>query len=138
MPTTVGVEVRKESVERNIGIASSRALDHFDVVRGFAALTVVVGHIRGLFFANWVSLPSYSRTPVLNLFYFLTGLGRQAVMVFFVLSGFFIGWSVISSVRSGRWSWRGYLVRRLTRLGIVLVPALLLTALWDLAGIGLF
>src|SRR5947208_15340259 len=70
--------------------------------------------------------------------YFAGGLGRQAVVMFFVLSGFFIGWSVIGSIRSGRWSWRGYIVRRLTRLGIVLLPALLLTAFWDVAGIALF
>ena len=107
-------------------------------MRGIAAVTVVVGHIRGLFFADWANLPNQSRTPVVALLYFLTGLGRQAVMVFFVLSGFFIGWSVIGSMRSGRWSWPGYLVRRLTRLGIVLLPALLLTAFWDLAGIALF
>jgi peptidoglycan/LPS O-acetylase OafA/YrhL len=59
-------------------------------------------------------------------------------MVFFVLSGFFIGWAVVGGIRSGKWSWRGYLVRRLTRLGIVLLPALILTALWDLAGMSLF
>jgi peptidoglycan/LPS O-acetylase OafA/YrhL len=92
--------------------------------------------VRGLFFANWASIPDHN--VALMFLYFVTSLGRQAVIVFFVLSGFFIGWAVISAARSGRWSWRGYLVRRLSRLGIVLLPALALTALWDFAGIGLF
>jgi peptidoglycan/LPS O-acetylase OafA/YrhL len=98
---------------------------------------VVFEHVRGLFFAQISSLPN-AHNPALLLIYFLTGLGRQAVIVFFVLSGFFIGWAVIGATRSGRWSWRGYLVRRLTRLGIVLLPALLLTACWDSAGILVF
>lgn len=49
--------------------------------------------------------------------------GHEAVMVFFVLSGFFIGTSVLESFRERRWSWRAYLINRLTRLQLVLVPA---------------
>lgn len=55
-------------------------------------------------------------------------------MIFFVLSGFLVGGSVISSVRKGSWSWKGYLLRRMTRLWVVLIPALLLTLFWDKLG----
>ena len=67
-------------------------------------------------------------------FYFVTGLGHQAVMIFFVLSGFLVGGSVISAHQKGKWSWTGYALRRLTRLWMVLIPALLLTLLWDTLG----
>ncbi len=55
----------------------------------------------------------------------MTSLGHQAVMVFFVLSGFLIGSSVLRSPRS--FSLMQYAVARLTRLWIVLIPALLFT-----------
>jgi len=67
-------------------------------------------------------------------FYLVTGLGHQAVMIFFVLSGFLVGGSVITALQKGKWSWRGYLLRRMTRLWVVLIPALLLTLLWDKLG----
>jgi peptidoglycan/LPS O-acetylase OafA/YrhL len=55
-------------------------------------------------------------------------------MSFFVLSGYFIGTSVMESVATQRWSWRTYLVSRLTRLQLVLFPALVLGGLWDRIG----
>ena len=140
MPGPITDAASSPAVQRNgrrIEIASPGALNHLDVVRGVAALTVVVGHLRHLFFANLADLPN-RQNPAVALVYFATSLGRQAVIVFFVLSGFFISWAVISAMRAHRWSWRGYFARRLTRLGIVLLPALLLTVFWDVAGIGLF
>jgi peptidoglycan/LPS O-acetylase OafA/YrhL len=59
------------------------------------------------------------------------------VIVFFVLSGYLVGGSVLRSVASGRWSWRSYLLTRLTRLYIVLLPALLLGGALDWAGMHL-
>ena len=67
-------------------------------------------------------------------FYFATGLGHQAVVVFFVLSGFFISRSVVLANRTGTWDWSRYATNRLSRLWTVLVPALLLTAGWDQLG----
>lgn len=64
--------------------------------------------------------------------------GHQAVIVFFVLSGYFVGTSVLSNFQNERWSWREYLVNRLTRLWIVLIPALVLTALWCILKIHVF
>src|ERR1700719_4818367 len=72
-------------------ILGTRASDHLNMLRGLAAITVVCFHLRGTFFVD--------RTPgggaVLWLFYFLTSLGSEAVMVFFVLSGFLIGANVM-------------------------------------------
>jgi len=64
--------------------------------------------------------------------------GHQAVIIFFVLSGYFISNSVINSIRKQTWSWKVYLMNRFTRLYIVLIPALLLGAIWDQTGIHYF
>ncbi|HEY0779627.1 MAG TPA: acyltransferase family protein, partial [Gemmatirosa sp.] len=110
--------------------ASAVALDTW---RGLASLVVMVGHLRALFFIPLSGL----RAPSLlvRLVYAATSLGHQAVMVFFVLSGYLVGGSVVRAVRARRWSWHEYLARRTARLYVVLVPALLLTALWDQLGI---
>jgi peptidoglycan/LPS O-acetylase OafA/YrhL len=106
---------------------TARASTHLDMIRGVAALAVMVGHIRGLFFLAYPDLTDPS--PLVALLYVVTGLGHQAVMVFFVLSGFFVGGSVMAAVQ--RWSWKRYLVNRFTRLYLVLLPALLLTSMVD-------
>jgi len=111
---------------------SARTSVHLDLIRGVSALAVMLGHIRGLFF---VDFPYLANKSIANrLLYAVTGFGHQAVMIFFVLSGYFIGMSVLDSVSAERWSWRVYLVNRLTRLQLVLFPALILGALWDQIG----
>jgi peptidoglycan/LPS O-acetylase OafA/YrhL len=52
------------------------------MLRGLAAVEVVCFHLRGTFFVD----RSPGSGAMLWLFYFLTSLGHQAVMVFFVLS----------------------------------------------------
>jgi peptidoglycan/LPS O-acetylase OafA/YrhL len=69
-----------------------------------------------------------------NAFYLLTGLGHQAVMIFFALSGFLVGGKALDDILAQRFSWPRYLLRRLTRLWIVIVPALALTLLFDTLG----
>jgi peptidoglycan/LPS O-acetylase OafA/YrhL len=55
-------------------------------------------------------------------------------MVFFVPSGFLIGKNVTRSVKAGQWSWLDYAIKRMTRLWLVLLPALVLTAVLDQCG----
>lgn len=69
-----------------------------------------------------------------RMFYLTTGLGHQAVMVFFVLSGYLVGGSVLTAYQSGRWSWMNYTLRRMSRLWMVLLPALVLTLVLDSVG----
>lgn len=110
-----------------------------DVTRAFAAILVVIHHVRNLFFVNYpaVKAPLNFRETT-KAVYYLTSLGHPAVMVFFVLSGFLISGSVLKSLDRGYWSWSWYLVQRLTRLWVVLLPALLLCAVWDALGIRTF
>ncbi|HUB65892.1 MAG TPA: acyltransferase [Candidatus Methylacidiphilales bacterium] len=114
-------------VKKNI--CDSR-LVHLDLIRGLAALAVCAEHLRAYLFTGYRHLAG-SVGLFGKLFYFATGLGHQAVMLFFVLSGYFVGGSVIKSLAENRWSWAGFARRRLTRLYMVLIPALVLTAFWD-------
>ena len=52
--------------------------------------------------------------------------------MFFVLSGFLVGGSLLRAYKNASWSWRSYLTHRLVRLWIVLIPALLIGLLWDM------
>jgi peptidoglycan/LPS O-acetylase OafA/YrhL len=59
-------------------------------------------------------------------------------MVFFVLSGFLVGGSTLRAMKSNLWTWKEYLLQRLTRMWMVLVPALVLCALLDNLGLSFF
>ena len=109
---------------------------HLDALRGIAAVGVCLSHLRDFFFKDYPQLPHHN--AALALVYLATGLGHQWVIVFFVLSGYLVGGSVLRSLAINRWSWKGYLLNRLTRLYTVLVPALVLGGLLDVAGIHLF
>ena len=106
-----------------------------DLVRGSAALLVLLGHWRNYFFVTFHELGPYR--AIFAVPYALGLVGHEAVVVFFVLSGFFIGGSVRRALERGDWSWTSYLTHRLVRLWLVLVPALLLTLLWDRIGLSL-
>ena len=107
-------------------------LVHLDFLRGLAALLVVSEHLRAFFF---VTFPELQSPGILaKAFYLVTGLGHQSVMIFFVLSGYLVGGSVLTALEKGKWSWKSYLLRRMSRLWVVLIPALLLTLFWDNIG----
>ena len=122
-------------VEKDVSLRSV----HLDALRGVAAVIVVAGHERGLFFSE-VTTGAHDGATIGNK---TTGdlsisIGLEAVMVFFVLSGFLVGGSVLRLMGNNIWSWRNYLIRRLTRLWVVLIPALLLGFALDLGGSRLF
>ena len=126
---------------------ASRGSVHMDAIRGGAALAVLLGHTRNLFFtsltepafnpgqsAGRMGLPQQTGRPQ----EVGTSMGNEAVVVFFVLSGYLVGGSVIKSFQRGTWSWGKYLAKRVTRLWVVLLPALLLGVAVDCAGLHWF
>ncbi len=115
---------------------SDRGSNYLNLLRGLSAVAVMVGHLRGLFFVPFGEV--HGQSFLVQIFYFLTSLGHEAVVVFFVLSGYFIGSSVLQSTTEGSWDWRGYAMQRMIRLYIVLIPALIIGGLIDLAGLRLF
>jgi peptidoglycan/LPS O-acetylase OafA/YrhL len=122
---------RKERLPNEFRLAK-RTSAHLDLIRGLSAVAVLLYHVRGLFFVDFPFL--VRKSLFAKALYAITGYGHQAVIVFFVLSGYFIGTSVMESVGKMQWSWRSYLVSRLTRLQLVLFPALVLGGIWDRIG----
>jgi peptidoglycan/LPS O-acetylase OafA/YrhL len=118
------------------GAAGSLASEHLDLLRGAAAVAVLIYHVRYRFFFDYADLANLSLLQ--KGFYALTAFGHDAVIVFFVLSGYFISSSIIRDCASGNWSWRKYLTNRFVRLYVVLLPGLALTALWDRLGLHYF
>ncbi len=106
--------------------------EKLDLIRGASALLVMAGHARNFVMVDSEQL--ISKSVFAKLFYLLTSLHHQAVMVFFVLSGYFVGGSVLGAISKKRFTWSDYATARLSRLWMVLIPALFLTLLLD--GIG--
>ncbi len=104
-----------------------------DLMRWFAALAVVLSHVRSLTLADYAEI----RPPpsiALRLFYFAAGFGHEAVVVFFVISGFLVGGASLIAATEGRLSLLDYAVHRFARIYIVLGPALLIGLLLDQVG----
>jgi len=118
-----------------VGFTGSWASVHFDLLRGVAALVVLLEHWRNLFFIDFPQLTTHRLW--LAIPYVLCGAGHQSVIFFFVLSGFFIGGSVFRAIDGNQWQWSDYLLRRFVRLWTVLLPALLFCLFWDRLGIHL-
>jgi peptidoglycan/LPS O-acetylase OafA/YrhL len=119
-------------INRKSSVNDHGHLVHLDMLRGLAALGVVVGHVRGFLVLPYAVSPS--ETLAGFTFYFVTSLGHQCVLAFFALSGFLVGGQALGSILAGEWSFSHYLLRRLTRLWTVLLPALFLTWIFDVMG----
>jgi peptidoglycan/LPS O-acetylase OafA/YrhL len=106
-----------------------------DAIRWISAFMVVVGHARGMLMPD---PDSVSMGPAQKVFYLLTGFPNEAVIVFFLLSGYLVGGGAIAKVRRGSFDVASYALARFSRIYLVLVPALLLTLILDVIGIGFF
>lgn len=100
-----------------------------DLLRFVAALVVVVGHARASAFVDYGRLAANHHTGIVAVFYALTRLGGEAVIVFFVLSGYLVGGKVIERCGKGVFVPVDYAVDRLSRIWVPLIPALVLSAL---------
>lgn len=106
-----------------------------DLIRGVSALAVLFAHARGFIFVDFAEVVEGS--VLTKAFYFATGVHHQAVMVFFVLSGYFVGGSVIEGFRKQRFLVSRYCLARISRLWVALIPALFLTMVLDAIGRGI-
>ncbi|WP_338413015.1 acyltransferase [uncultured Sphaerotilus sp.] len=111
-------------------IVNSQKKQHItilDWMRGFAAVLVCSSHLRNAMIVDWGNALDHG---LINKFlYGITGFGHQSVVVFFVLSGYLVGGSVIAAGPKFRWT--TYLIARLSRLWVVLVPCLVITFVAD-------
>lgn len=102
-----------------------------DIIRWVAAFLVVVGHVRSIMFIDYdPHITNYFYKAI----YFITGFGSEAVMIFFVLSGYLICNSILKQMANDSFNLKNYLVNRFSRIYIVLIPALLLTLFFDYLG----
>src|ERR1700737_3858598 len=93
--------------------AFSRWLDLF---RWVAALSVVFAHCENRFLIRISELASTQRTLPFYVFTFAAGFAHQAVMVFFVLSGYLVGGGLWRQAEKERAiNLPKYLVRRVSR-----------------------
>lgn len=93
---------------------------YLDLIRFLAALVVLLVHARHeRFTSGWLASMRH--------------FGIDAVMVFFVLSGFVIAYCADEREKT----WAEYAVNRLSRLYSVVIPALVLTVVLDYAGRGI-
>jgi peptidoglycan/LPS O-acetylase OafA/YrhL len=103
-----------------------------DLVRFGAALFVLLGHSRGLYFVGIGQAPDAGIAT--RLFYLITGLQHEGVILFFVVSGFLVGGSVWRNIEQGRFDARLYLINRFSRIYLVLIPALAFVFVLDRLG----
>jgi peptidoglycan/LPS O-acetylase OafA/YrhL len=103
-----------------------------DLLRGLSAIAVFAGHLRSFFFLDYGEIQP---NILAKIFYFLTGFGHQSVIIFFVLSGFFIAKTIEEAVEKQKWSFKTYFINRFLRLELVLIPALFLGLFWDTFGL---
>lgn len=107
-----------------------------DFCRFLAALIVVVTHVRGFLFVQYGALTNKGFMSA--IFFALTKLGQEAVIVFFVLSGYLVGGKAIERMLAGRFDPADYAIDRISRIWVPLFPALILSALISPVGDGFF
>lgn len=94
------------------------------MLRGLAAIQVTAAHLRAQVYPGLKGLED----PTLwyQALAFFTGFAHQAVVVFFLLSGWLVGGSLLNKLHEPR-VFVNYVIDRITRLWIVLVPAFVFT-----------
>jgi peptidoglycan/LPS O-acetylase OafA/YrhL len=106
-------------------------LKHFhwlDLLRFITALTVVVVHTRGTVFVEYGALVETEKTFFVAAACAIARVGNEAVVSFFVLSGFLVGGRALDQIVKGTFRPTDYAVDRFVRIMLPLFPALILTA----------
>ncbi|NHZ34004.1 acyltransferase [Massilia sp. CCM 8692] len=93
------------------------------LLRGLAAIEVAAAHVRAGFFPGLRTLDD----PALwyQALSFLTGFAHQAVVVFFLISGWLVGGSLLNKLGQPQ-AIKAYAIDRITRLWTVLLPTFVL------------
>lgn len=123
-------------VSRTMPQSQTLSAVHIDMVRGIAAILVMINHVRIAVIKDTHLVPNLQVWQ--KSLYFLTSLGPESVIVFFALSGYLVGSSVIQSIKDRRFSTLRYFIARFSRIYTVLIPSLLIGAALDFIGLKYF
>lgn len=100
------------------------------LLRGLAAIEVTAAHLRADLYPGMRTISDPSLW--FKGFAFITGFAHHAVLVFFVISGWLVGGSLLDKFHRQD-AISGYAIDRVTRLWTVLIPTFLLTLLFGLS-----
>ena len=99
-------------------------LPWLNAIRFMAAFIVLICHTRNDFFVRYNELPDIQQNVFSFAFFFIGKLGYEAVIVFFVLSGFLVGGKGLERMHKHVFDVKSYVVDRFVRIGIPLVSAI--------------
>ncbi len=99
------------------------------LLRGLAAIAVAAAHLRADMYPGLRTVTDPSIW--FKGFTFTTGFAHHAVLVFFVISGWLVGGSLLDKIRQPD-AIASYAIDRVTRLWTVLIPTFVLTLLFGL------
>ena len=117
------------SSENKVILYTEKPSGHFywlDLIRFMAAFIVIIGHYRQALFPEFIDLPISERGILSAMFYASTRMGYEAVVVFFILSGFLVGGKAIERIVAKSFAPRKYAVDRFVRIMLPLISALVL------------
>jgi len=119
-------------------VINNSKIESLHMLRGLAAFYVMVGHVRWLiaapnvdFFSAPVSLQNKISIYLLSIFRF----GHEAVLVFFLLSGFVIHLSISKQIATGgtyKFNFKDYFFKRFIRIYPPFILALIITFSLDI------
>ncbi len=105
-------------------------------LRWVAALLVLISHLKPILFVEYANLQH--KSVLINAFYFVTGLGHEAVVIFFVMSGLLVGGLSVDRYVDRRFVPSEFVIHRISRIYIVLIPALMVGYMLDQFGLAYF
>ncbi|WP_454762340.1 acyltransferase family protein [Caulobacter segnis] len=110
-----------------------------DLFRWVAAFLVLFAHITNRFMMPSSDMHLTTFMPFRFVFSFLSGFSHQAVIVFFVLSGFLVGGGLVREFeRKGSVDIVLYAMKRIVRLWTVLIPTFALSFLLQYISVNAF
>lgn len=114
-----------------------QAFHFIGVARWLAALAVLIGHLGNLFICQ-LDIMSAPHALGAYAWWFLAGFSHEAVIVFFVISGYLVGGNAIERSRRLEPYLAKYFVDRVVRIYLVFLPIILIGSGFDILGKKLF
>ena len=107
---------------------SSAHIAWLDWIRFLAAFVVFLTHLRTALFVDYGQLEASQKNILTAALWFISRLGNEAVIVFFVLSGYFVAGKGIARLMNKSFDLGGYSRDRISRIYTPFIPALIVTA----------